>query len=140
MTKPRTPSAKAGRPNVFTPDLADEICERLAEGESLRAVCDDPAMPSRATVMGWIERDEGFRFAYAEAKRDMLECELDKILEIADDDTIGVERRRLMIHARMWRLSKLLPKKYGERPEESAGRMNIAVTIGRSVLPGGSQT
>lgn len=28
-----------GRPSDYTPAIADEICTRLANGESLRAIC-----------------------------------------------------------------------------------------------------
>ena len=39
--------------NLYTPALADTICKRIAEGESLRAICRDPGMPSEGTVRGW---------------------------------------------------------------------------------------
>jgi hypothetical protein len=34
------------------------ICERLIEGESLRAICTDPVMPDKATVLSWISQNE----------------------------------------------------------------------------------
>ena len=36
--------------NRYTPALADTICKRNSEGESLRAICRDPDMPSEGTV------------------------------------------------------------------------------------------
>ncbi len=42
-----------GRPTRYTPKVAADICTRLAEGESLRAICKDDAMPGLRTVMGW---------------------------------------------------------------------------------------
>ncbi len=47
-------SKKKGRPSLYTDKLAAEICRRLAEGESLRAICADKAMPGISTVMGWL--------------------------------------------------------------------------------------
>lgn len=38
------------RPSTYTPELADLICERLANGESLLQVCRDDGMPSKATI------------------------------------------------------------------------------------------
>jgi hypothetical protein len=38
-------------------EIAETICERLVNGESLRAICADPAMPARATVFRWLARN-----------------------------------------------------------------------------------
>ena len=43
-------SKKRGRPSLYTDKLAAKICRRLAEGETLRSVCRDEAMPDKATV------------------------------------------------------------------------------------------
>ncbi len=45
---------KKGRPSLYTEALAAKICRRLAEGESLRAICADKVMPAISTVMGWL--------------------------------------------------------------------------------------
>jgi hypothetical protein len=39
-----------GRPSIFTPELSEEICRRLADGESLRNICARPEMPAARTV------------------------------------------------------------------------------------------
>lgn len=46
---------KMGRPTLFTDELALEICERIANGRSLRSVCLDKDMPHMATVMRWLD-------------------------------------------------------------------------------------
>ncbi len=63
---------KAGRPSLYTKALAVKICRRLAEGESLRAVCLDRAMPDKTTILRWLadETKAEFRTQYAHA-RDM---------------------------------------------------------------------
>src|SRR5271156_342956 len=43
-----------GRPSLFTTELGDEICNRIADGESLRAICDEADMPDKATVFRWL--------------------------------------------------------------------------------------
>ncbi len=53
--KPAPKKRKTGRPSLYTEALAADICRRLAEGETLRSVCRDKAMPdkaSRALVAG----------------------------------------------------------------------------------------
>jgi hypothetical protein len=42
--------AKIGRPSKYTKALGDRICAQIAEGKSLRTICDNPDMPDKATV------------------------------------------------------------------------------------------
>ena len=45
---------KRGRPSDFTIETMAEICDRIAEGNSLTQICDsDPNLPSRRTVLRW---------------------------------------------------------------------------------------
>lgn len=126
----RTP----GRPSHFTQNLADLICERICDGESLRSICSNESMPGRTTVFRWLAEIEDFRNQYARAREIQADTLFEEILEIADDstrDTITKEgrdgesyetansewinRSRLRVDARKWMASKLAPKKYGER-------------------------
>src|SRR5262249_15782713 len=60
---------KRGRPSRYSYEIADTICERLAvEGESLRTICADPAMPTKSTVFRWLARYEEFRDMYGVAR------------------------------------------------------------------------
>ena len=58
------------RPSKFTEGLADKICERIACGESLRAICEGKSMPGKTTVMRWLADEDhaGFRNQYACAR------------------------------------------------------------------------
>jgi hypothetical protein len=38
-----------GRPGLYTPETVERICDRLADGESLKGICRDPGMPSERT-------------------------------------------------------------------------------------------
>ena len=114
-----------GRPTKYTPELAAEICERLAAGESLRAICRDGSMPSTSMVMRWSLQIGEFREQYAHARELGFDAMADEVIEIADEEpgtlengaTDGgeVANKRLRFDARRWYLSKLAPKKYGER-------------------------
>ena len=56
MTKRKAPGAKLqdGRPSTYTPEIAEIICRRLADGESLRMICAVAPMPTRQTVRNWV--------------------------------------------------------------------------------------
>jgi len=122
-----------GRPSKYTPALAAAICARLAAGESLRAICRGKGMPSEATIRVWARDDvEGFYAQYARARDIGLDVLADETLAIADTPMEGVRiekskdgikevredmlgHRRLQVDTRKWYLSKLAPKRYGDK-------------------------
>lgn len=135
--------AKHGRPTTYTKALAAKICERLAAGEYLRAICRDDDMPKESTVRAWALKDwkenkddpdeEGFYAQYARGRDLGLDAMGEETLEIADTPLLGVkttkkangdietvtgdmiERARLRVDTRKWYLAKLAPKRYGEK-------------------------
>lgn len=44
---------KTGRPTKYTKELADKLCELLAEGKSINQISKMRGMPHRSTVWGW---------------------------------------------------------------------------------------
>jgi Bacteriophage Sf6, terminase small subunit-like len=103
------------RPSLgYSEQTATTICERLMDGESLRAICADPAMPAKATVCRWLARNAEFRSQYAFARQLQVEHFADEMLEILDDcsDLRHVRRR---IGALKLAVARLSPKKYGKR-------------------------
>ncbi|MFX8836770.1 hypothetical protein ABTM80_19580, partial [Acinetobacter baumannii] len=58
----------AGRARAFASKLAVRICERIAGGESLRAICRDDGFPARATVFRWLAEHPTFAEHYARAR------------------------------------------------------------------------
>ena len=83
MTEQRGP----GRPSDYNEDIATTICDRLADGESLRAICASAGMPNKATVFRWIGSHEEFREQYQWARELQADDILGRILEIADDSS-----------------------------------------------------
>jgi hypothetical protein len=59
---------KDSRSPGFSVEIAETICERLINGESLRAICADPRMPAKATVFRWLASNQEFRRSYALAR------------------------------------------------------------------------
>lgn len=104
-----------GRPTTYTQEIADEICRRLAEGETLRAICRDMGL-AIGTVLGWVRDDrDGFAERYARARDIGYEVMADELIDIADGGSDDWQRDRLRVDARKWLLAKALPKRYGDR-------------------------
>ena len=119
----------------YTDEVTDQICRRLAEGESLRSICRDEHMPAASTVLAWAkDTDSLFAEQYARAREVGYHALADEILDIADDgtndfverknkdgstsvvfDAEQVQRSKLRVDARKWLLSKMLPKQYGDK-------------------------
>lgn len=128
--------AGRGRPSKFSAPLAKAICARLAEGESLRSICKAEGMPHESTVRSWVVDDiKGFSTHYARARDIGLDALADEALEISDnaandwmerhgEEDAGwqangdhIARSRLRVDTRKWYLSKLAPKRYGDKLE-----------------------
>jgi hypothetical protein len=98
----------------FSQEIFDVICVRMAEGESLRAICKTVGMPNKRTVLRWIEKDDGIKLQYAEAQNLRAEHYFDEIIDIADSKA-DPQKTRVQIDARKWVLARMNPKKYGDR-------------------------
>lgn len=111
------------RPSDYSQEIADALCEKLAEGESLRKICSAEGMPSKSSVFRWLGQNEEFRDQYARARESQADSLFDDVLSIADQydnaqdnaDVEHIQRAKLRIDARKWMAGKLRPKVYGEK-------------------------
>ena len=111
-------------------DIFEIICNRIIEGESLSQVLLTKGMPSRFTYYEWLKESDEKSNKYARATELRAEYLFDEILKISDNQTNdiifdkddiahvnhdAIHRNRLQVDARKWALSKMNPKKYGEK-------------------------
>jgi len=125
---------KTVRPSKFTPELAAEICRRVADGKSLRTVCASKGMPGRRTVHTWLAADSEFRAQYAVARDYMVDALAEEALHLARTATAAnAHARRLYVDAVRWYVGKVAPKKFGDRLD-----MNVTgqVTVGDAIEEG----
>lgn len=136
---------KIGRPTLYTDDLAARICAELASGAKLTDICAAEDMPADRTVYRWLAANETFCQQYARAQEDRTAALAEEILDIADDgrndwmarnhggeDTgwiangEALQRSRLRVDTRKWLMSKMAPKKYGDKiVNEHAGSLTL---------------
>lgn len=122
-------------PVRYSPEIALIICDRLAKGESLRQICRSDGMPDESTVRLWsLTPDHPFSPQYAEARNLGIDAIAEETFEIADDGTNDwiqrevdegrkevvfngehYQRSRLRVDTRKWYLSKIAPKRYGDK-------------------------
>lgn len=109
-------------------EIQQSIVTRVMDGESIRSICSDDGMPSKATVFNWLSSDLEFRQAYLLAKQILAEQFAEEIVEISDDatndfidgrngrelDQEHVQRSRLRVDSRKWLAARLAPKRWGD--------------------------
>lgn len=132
------------RPTTYTQELADNICEQLALGRSLRTVCNPDGMPAIKTIFNWFRTQEGFLQQYEKAKQESTDAMAEDLLDIADNGTndymeyedrngnLGwkingenIQRSRLRADTRKWLMAKMKPKKYGDKIDMTTNGENI---------------
>lgn len=112
----KPPAKRMGRPPMpFTQEIADRICELLLEPLSLRKICEMDGMPSKTTVLKWLDQYPEFARQYARAREAQADAMIDDTLDIADNKSLDPQDRRVRIDTRKWLAGKLRPKKYGEK-------------------------
>ena len=120
-----------GRPSDFTPELADRICEMLADGLKLAEICQSEDMPAASTIFRWLAAQPEFERNYGMARRAYAHRLENEIIEIADNVAadhppaaegnarpacyVGVQRDKLRIDVRRWLIRRLAPRRYGKR-------------------------
>ena len=135
--KPQTKEiTKTGRPSSYTEQMANLICIRLAEGESLNKICKEEGMPDKATVFRWLASDASFCDKYARARELQAETQFDELIDIVDQppelsyvtdkngelvevkfDSSYVAWMKLRVDTRKWTAARMAPKKYGEQKQ-----------------------
>lgn len=132
-TAPPPPLIKR-EPVNYSRELADVVCERVSGGESLEQLTMQPGMPSKSSVMRWLNNDvDGFAARYSRAREGLCEHWAEQIVTIADDQTLEPNARRIMIEARLRILAKLAPRRYGDKVQISGDPDNPIQVVHRQV-------
>ncbi len=138
--------ARVSRPSKYTPELSEEICNRLAGGESLRSICSSENIPNKSTVLRWLfdGKHEEFCDQYAKAREAQAEHMADELMDIADDgrndymerehglvlNSEAIARSKLRVDTRKWIAARLLAKKYGDKLETThVGDANRPIAV-----------
>ncbi len=134
------------------PAALEAIFASIGEGEVVSAACDAAGLHVR-TFWRRVAADEAIRVAYETALACRAHVLAEQIVELADQrpamvedtnhkaggarmDSADVAWRKNQIDARKWVISKLLPKKYGDKIDHTVaapdgGPVGIRVVFGR---------
>jgi hypothetical protein len=133
---PPTERKPTGAPSPFGPEEQTAILLWISSGKSLRSYCEEDGAPHITTVLRWVAADSVFREQYTAAMKIREEVLFDDLTHIADTPLEGVQvvedngpngvsikttkadmtkHREMQINTRKWVLSRMNPKKYGDK-------------------------
>jgi hypothetical protein len=121
-------AAKRGRPATYSQDMAEAICSRLVEGQTITEICLElEDAPHLTTIYKWAAEDTSFARAIQEARR----LQATTIAELAyvrarDAGPFEVGAAANYLKAVQWLASKLDPHGYGEKSLPVGASLNIA--------------
>lgn len=79
-----------GRQSTYTEAKADEICARIASGETLSDICKDSHMPERGAVYAWQEANPEFAARFARARDIGFDAIAEDALHIANTPVAAI--------------------------------------------------
>jgi hypothetical protein len=98
---------------TFTQALFDEICQKIADGQSVRQACSAKHLPDRTSFNEWRKSTPELQAQYDRACLDNEDATCDDIQHIADTERDPAKARN-MIDARKWKLKIRNRKVYGD--------------------------
>lgn len=115
------------RPTKCTQKIADAICTRLADGDSLRAICADEEMPEKSTVLLWVVNgreidgtDRQFSDQYHAARDAAGYSHADEALDMRNmiySGEIEPNAAKVILDALKWGAERMSPKRHSQRQE-----------------------
>lgn len=125
-TKSHKPKAPTKAKSHDRADLAKKVLEGMHGGLSCFKACQAAGVPHN-TFIGWVNEDVTLADRYTRAREELIERMAQEVLELSDSDVglqpdgkrdwAAVQKHKLQVDTRKWLLSKLAPKKFGDKLE-----------------------
>jgi len=132
-TKKAAKPEKTAKPERDKDAICQSVLQWMRDGMSAFKACQAAGVP-QSTFNRWVDADAKLAEDYAHAREDLIERMANEVLELADSevpetgdgkrDWQAIQQRKLQVDSRKWLLSKLAPKKYGDRLELAGDKEN----------------
>jgi uncharacterized protein YutE (UPF0331/DUF86 family) len=104
----------AATSRAVSEDQILEIFERMENGKTLKASCTESKL-NYTNVVKRISDSEELTKHYVRARDGFARYMVQHMFEVAADETIDVQRAKLIVDTAKWFASRTLPREYGER-------------------------
>lgn len=115
------------RPTKCTEQITSELCTRIADGESLRSICNDSHMPEKSTVLLWVVNDrevEGLDLKFSDQYHASREAagysHADEALSLRHElreGSLDPQTAKVILDALKWGAERMAPKRHSSRQE-----------------------
>jgi hypothetical protein len=132
-TKKAAKPEKPTKPERDKDAICQAVLQGMRDGLSAFKACQEAGVP-QSTFNRWVDADAKLAEDYAHAREDLIERMAQEVLELADSDVPetgegkkdwqAIQKHKLQVDTRKWLLSKLAPKKYGDRLELAGDKEN----------------
>jgi hypothetical protein len=117
------PRRGPGRVSTYSPIIADEIVDRIADGQPLAVICRDEHMPAYRTVYDWMGVHPDFAAAIARARKIGFDVIAErarltirgKTEEEGGESSGDVQRDKAIVDTDLKLLAKWDPRRYGDK-------------------------
>jgi hypothetical protein len=133
------------RPTKCTQEITDEICQRIADGESLRSVCRDEHLPEKATVLLWVvnnrtieDTERQFFDQYHRARTAGGFSHADEAMDLRHEvrgGEIEPNAAKVILDALKWGAERMAPKYHSQRQEIDHSSEDGSMTPKESIDP-----
>jgi len=114
------------RENPRKAEISAKVLEGMRGGLSAFKACQAAGVP-QSTFNLWVNNDPALAEEYARAREDLIELIAQEIIDLSDADVgltpdgkkdwSAIQKHKLQVDTRKWLLSKLAPKKFGDKIE-----------------------
>jgi len=132
-TKKAAKPEKPAKPERDKDAICQAVLQGMRDGLSAFKACQAAGVP-QSTFNLWVDSDAKLAESYAHAREDLIERIASEVMELSDSDVPetgdgkrdwqAIQQRKLQVDSRKWLLSKLAPKKYGDRLELAGDKEN----------------
>ncbi|QHO76800.1 hypothetical protein ACH79_33390 [Bradyrhizobium sp. CCBAU 051011] len=130
------------KPSEYSKEIANQILQRIMDGEMLTGICREEGMPSRLTFYRWMNGREDLKNDYARARLAWADFWAERVIEVSFDDAgdffiengkavadhARVQRARLQTDNIKWLVGKYAPRTYGDKPADDSESKNLTVS------------
>lgn len=119
---------RRGPPSLCTPEIFAEICARMASGEFLTRICEEPEFPSYYSILRWMGANPESRSVYNEIRRSQAQWWVEKgallVAEATDPRTANLIR--VKVDTFKYLAAKIDPDNWADKTGAGA---NVTVNI-----------
>jgi alkyl hydroperoxide reductase subunit AhpC len=129
------------RPSEYNFDLCIEICNKIADGQNIKAILESKDnYPAFSTWCKWKRENQELSNLYVNSiqdKSESVDAQIDEIWEGCKNGLYDASTANVLIQTLKWKASKYYPKMFGDKvQQEHSGEITTnVISLGSGIKP-----